>query len=601
MATRERIFDPLQRERMVTQLRGGLQSRTAAELREVARKWGWRLRGTGKVDLVEQLTGYLQDSELMSAATASLPPAQIMLLPWLVGLGSGGDVVHRLRVGLQDGSGIEMTAPEINASLRDLYDRGLLMNGPTGLEASPLYLEWLPPIRAEALRTRVAAPQPAAMTVEWIVDEVQRLLSAIEAEKPLRHRPPASARAPGAPQSRDRFVKPLQPRPGLLDADTLGAWGYKTPDREALAAFLAELLWALQVILVDPTSHIIPVPAKFDEWQRRDPVVQLQLLRTAWLTHPVRYGVDNWNELDMALVQMDRFDFRPEYDWNAVGPLSTAVVGLRQQVLSILHAVQADTWYSFERFCRLISELSRDPLSYGPSGAWCWTDGGKVLRAGNMPFDVWMATYGRVLAALLRGPASWLGFVDVDRKGKELSAVKTLSAVPPGDLLSIPRDALRFVPPDTVIAAKTWKAARLRAILGRIAREVDPQPEMKPDRASTTYRLDALTFRAFLQAGGGANEPIGELAAAGFPLPASSAEKLKRWEARNGRYQLYDDLAVIELAEDMAQAEVETIARLLGARLYEAAPRCLLVLDRDQAPRIVDELRRRGYTPKVTL
>ncbi len=93
-----------------------------------------------------------------------------------------------------------------------------------------------------------------------------------------------------------------------------------------------------------------------------------------------------------------------------------------------------------------------------------------------------------------------------------------------------------------------------------------------------------LTFRVFLQAGGAADEPIRELAANGFPLPAASADKLKRWEARNGRYQLYDDLTVIELAEDMAQAEVEVIARLLGARLYEAAPRCLLVLDRDQAP-----------------
>ena len=93
---------------------------------------------------------------------------------------------------------------------------------------------------------------------------------------------------------------------------------------------------------------------------------------------------------------------------------------------------------------------------------------------------------------------------------------------------------------------------------------------MKPDRASTTYRLDALTFRA--PAGGAADEPIRELAANGFPLPAASADKLKRWEARDGRYQLYDDLAVIELAEDTAQAEVKAIARLLGARLYEAAP-----------------------------
>jgi hypothetical protein len=313
-----------------------------------------------------------------------------------------------------------------------------------------------------------------------------------------------------------------------------------------------------------------------------------------WLMHPAMYGADNWNELDMALVQMKRFDYRPEYGWNPTGPLSTAVLALRQQVMSILQAVQADTWYSFERFCRLISELSRDPLSRGAPETWRWAEGGNALRAANMSFDVWMATYGRMLAALLRGPASWLGFVEVDRRGEDLAAVRVLSAVPPGDLLSVPRDALRFVPPDTVIVAKSWKAARLRPVLSRIAREVTA------DRASTTFRLDPASFRAFLHEGGAAEEPIRELAANGFPLPSASADKLKRWEARNGRYQLYGDLAVIELAEDMAQAEVEAMARRLGARLYEVAPRCLLVLDRDQVPTIVDELRRRGYTPRVT-
>ncbi len=200
----------------------------------------------------------------------------------------------------------------------------------------------------------------------------------------------------------------------------------------------------------------------------------------------------------MALVQIDGFDFRPEYDWSAVGPLSTAVVGIRHQVMSILQAVQPDTWYSFERFCRLISGLSHDPLGYGPSGAWSWTEGGKVLRSGNMPFDMWMGTYGRVLAALLRGPASWLGFVDVARKGKELFHVQGAVGCPARRPSVCPPRRLRFVPPDTVIAAKSWKAARVRSILGRIAREVDPQPEMKPDRASTTYRLDAADLPGIL-------------------------------------------------------------------------------------------------------
>jgi hypothetical protein len=589
MATRERMFEPVQRELMVSQFREGLQARTIADLREAARRWGWPVRGTSKASLAEQLLGYLQDPDIMSAATASLPPEQIVLLAWLVGLGSARDVNRRLQVVLQHASGIKTTTAQANDSLRDLYERCLLLDGPLGLVASPLYLEWLPPIHAEALRATGRVVATPAMTVEWISDEVERLLSAIETEKPPRH-----GLAQGVAQGYDRAGQAVQPRPGLLDRGTLAAWGYNTPDRQSLAALLVELLWATQVIQVDPTAHIIPVPGRFEEWQRQGPVAQLQTLRMTWLTHPVRFGADNWNELDMALGQIERFDYLPVRGWAQQVTLNMAVLVLRQQVMGMLQAVEAGSWYSLERFCRLISELSRDPLGQNTPDTWRWSEGGKMLPPANMPFDVWLATYGRVLAAVLRGPASWLGFVEVDRKGDDLRAFRPLSAVPPGDLLSIPPDALRFAPPDTAIMRKTWKAARLRPVLTQIATEV------AADRTSTTYRLDPAMFRAFLQGGGTAEQPGRELSASGFPLPSETAGKLKRWEARNGRYQLYDDLAVIELAEDMAQAEVEAIARLLGSRLFEVAPRCLLIFDREQAPAIVDELRRRGYTPRVT-
>jgi hypothetical protein len=262
--------------------------------------------------------------------------------------------------------------------------------------------------------------------------------------------------------------------------------------------------------------------------------------------------------------------------------------------MSVLQALQSDTWYSFERFCRLICGLGRDPLSQGAAAVLPLPQGGSVERAKGAPWDMWMATYGRVLAALFQGPARWLGFVEVDEKGDDLIAIQALSAVPPGDLTSIPHDALRFVGSDRLIVSKSWRATRFRPVLSRIAREV------AADQTSATYQLDPASFRAFVDAGGAAEEPIRELAANGFPLPSVMADRVKQWETRHGRYQLYDSLAVIELAEDVAQAEIEAIARLLGSRLYEVAPRCLLVLNRDQAPAIVEELQRRGYTPRIT-
>jgi GAF domain-containing protein len=91
----------------------------------------------------------------------------------------------------------------------------------------------------------------------------------------------------------------------------------------------------------------------------------------------------------------------------------------------------------------------------------------------------------------------------------------------------------------------------------------------------------------------------GQFAAAGFPLPPAMAQQLQTWQARAGRHHLYDNLAAVELSEDVLLAEIQAIAHLLGVPIYQASPRCLLVLEPAAVPRLADELVRRGYTPKV--
>ncbi len=137
----------------------------------------------------------------------------------------------------------------------------------------------------------------------------------------------------------------------------------------------------------------------------------------------------------MALAQRVKgFDLRPALGWSPAPALYMAVLALRQQVMSILQTLQADTWYSFEPLCRLVRELSRDLFSLGAPDAWRWAEDGMFLQPAKMPFDVWMATYGRVLAALFWGPASWLGFVELERRGEE----------PAGDQAVVGRPTRKF-------------------------------------------------------------------------------------------------------------------------------------------------------------
>ena len=138
-----------------------------------------------------------------------------------------------------------------------------------------------------------------------------------------------------------------------------------------------------------------------------------------------------------------------------------------------------------------------------------------------------------------------------------------------------------------------WQTAELRQLLRRIAAET------ARDRETTTFTLAPDAFRGSLAAGLSAEAITAEFAAAGFALPAATATRLRDWQAKAGRHQLYDNLAVIECGEDMHPSEVSALVALSAGMLYPVAPRCLVALNLEAVPALVDDLRRRGYTPQV--
>ncbi len=49
----------------------------------------------------------------------------------------------------------------------------------------------------------------------------------------------------------------------------------------------------------------------------------------------------------------------------------------------------------------------------------------------------------------------------------------------------------------------------------------------------------------------------------------------------------------------MHPSEVSAIVALSAGALYPVSPRCLVALNPEAVPALVDDLRRRGYTPQV--
>ncbi len=210
-----------------------------------------------------------------------------------------------------------------------------------------------------------------------------------------------------------------------------------------------------------------------------------------------------------------------------------------------------------------------------------------------MVLDVWRDTYGKLIEAWLVGPATWLALVEVGHSGDRPIAFRVQGHVPAGEAAALPPDALRFPAPETAVLRNGWQTAELRLLLRRIAAET------ARERETTTFTLAPDAFRGSLAAGLSAESVTADFAAAGFPLPAATAVRLRDWQAKAGRHQLYDNLAVIEFGEDMHPTEVSAIAALAAGVLYPVAPRCLVALNLEAVPALVDDLRRRGYTPQV--
>ena len=82
------------------------------------------------------------------------------------------------------------------------------------------------------------------------------------------------------------------------------------------------------------------------------------------------------------------------------------------------------------------------------------------------------------------------------------------------------------------------------------------------------------------------------------PVPACIEGPLARWWAAYGRVRLYRDLAVVELADDFALAEMRAVSRLDEYLVAEISPR-LIVIREDAVSSLVAEMRAAGYTPRV--
>lgn len=587
-----------EQELWLAELRRLLEATTVQVLRQAARLWGWPLKGTAKADLVEQMAGYLGDSARMAEGVQTLPDEELAVLIWLAALGPSHSSSKQIRSALAEASGIRVSIKAIDAHLQSLANRCLIFYSEYyGNRLPDLYRQWLP--RLDAPKLLVTAPervqQPPPLTLAAITQHAQHLLSAAATEQPA---------ATVAPKSPPKYLagktEAYDPRrPGLIAPETLARWGYNAADEQHLARFLLELLVNAGLLRIVPQQQgaiVAGADPPNQAWELATADERLQRLRRAYWTQP-REGesrLNSWSEWDVVFAQGLGDGMQATGYYASSDQLVQQVQVLGVWLSGLIATLPLDMWYGIESFCKLIYQVQRDPL-IPPSqqSRWQWVVNGELHDAQQMPFDRWMKTYGHLVVAWLTGPATWLLFVQIGHAGDRPAAFRRPRTLPAGEAQQAPPGSLRFMADGMIGLANDWRASDLRRLLRSISVEV------ARDTATTLLRLDAGVFRNTLQSGQDTAAVSQTFTAAGFPLPPPVLETLQTWQRRAGRYQLYEQMAVVEFGEDVSPEELRAICRLSNAEFYQPGPRCLIFPDPQVAPGLIEELRRRGYTPQV--
>ncbi len=582
------------------QLRAFLADITVQGLRQAARRWNWPLRGTAKAEIVEQLVERLVDPVQMQRVVQALPPDAREVLAWLATLDQDKSAPRRIEAAVNVGAGRTLDLGAVNSILVDLASGCLVFNrGNLGYQTPTVYDLWLP--RVEATRLRRDAPPTASrvMTRTDLLQAADVLLTAIEVEHPIVQPSPSLPLSVGSGQRQET----ISPAPGLLAPELLIRWGFGQPAEHQLAQFLVEQLINSGLVQAEQAGRqglrLKPAELKAS-WDQADAAARLGHLRGAALgmaLSPTRL-LGSWTELSLALPAVEHFTLRAisYYGSTSTGQVAYSVNALRTEVVDLLLGLEAGTWYDLDRLDMLFYQVLRDPLNAAQrqgGGYLRWFQGTSALDPQQMPVQTWRQTYGQLWRAVLAGPACWLQIVELGFDGERWVAVRVPPAEVVGEARPAPPDALGFAENEFLLIRTSRWMGELRRLALLIASEVAQRPDVR------VFRLSPAALRATLRRGLSVPDVAGQFAAAGFPLPAAMAQQLQSWQARAGRHHLYDNLAAVELSEDVLLAEIQAIAHLLGVPVYQASPRCLLVLEPAAVPTLADELVRRGYTPKV--
>lgn len=633
-----------------------LEQMTVAQMRMIAQRRGWSLKGTLKDDLVTQTAEYLLAGNNQPEWLKGLQADERNLLAALHTLfGLDGDNAFSI-----EQSHLELAWKNLVALDRKV-DKGRLLMAREGLQQygilypcqehfgpaphyhtlTPLVDETLPltPIGTHLKKlasfeiSRTAAPplpylqQVAHMAQHVAAGQTLRLAAPVWEAHPRAAELPWVGRWPHVASEVDKqanvppyqlnyrpptLLVPLNPT--LLATDSLGPLLQVIPDQHQLETLVFTLLVAgvlrpreengLEIVLDEMVwNEVVALP----------PPEQFLALFSTWLhSHgdmvDVRRLLRDQPELRLwRLAQLEvSFDNFLEDLREARHLLVRLLRGLAYQPTA------GSSWYSLNSLLEKVGEWRPDCYhTFTAPTQWGFQRAGRNLSYHDQ--QAWRSTYGRMIQAVLSGPLYWMGLVNlslatgrqkprsdqpVTREilGFQLTEVGRWVLAPhlyepPAQVRNLKEEkgSITWLGKDTVQVKPGQGVARSFGLLSRLG-EATGQP--------FTYRLTGPGLEAAFAQGQRPADLARQLAEEGAPLPAANLAYLEELYGRYGHIHLYEGLTVIELADDMALAELRAAGLLGDALVHEFSPR-LIVIKESEVDGLVEKLIGRSYTPRV--
>ncbi|GIK42702.1 MAG: hypothetical protein BroJett011_65350 [Chloroflexota bacterium] len=630
------------RQRDLKKLYLALEQLKVQELRDLAKKRNWTVKGTSKADLARQIGEYIVQPEEIEKARRSLDEEHRQVLRALVVLGHDENLqladierVAKVWGNLKSykklatyTSHLSEAGLALPASAMGLYslDAGVV---PRALASK------LPPLLAEVISSHANRPPDSTATELRLADpsglvrqanQVALLLE--QTAPPLRTpipRPrlekfyPALAEWDYDPAEILKLSQRSNLQPYAQDVVlTVPAPAWSLPDEtvarlapiagdEARLEFIFALLVAAGLFY--PGSPVTVWPEIKEQYHRQTEVAQRAILARAY------FLMLNWSELWDLLRANSALQLRRAWNHPYFKPptLAANLTRFRQLILRTLACLPDGEWVALENLHSLFRAVwpsfdghSTQPYyGYGALSPWSLTYHGRDLKSGDK--EGWHAAQGAFIRRLISGPLHWLGLADLSLKNGVLIAARfhgladlywdreetpvsphtvITPATPPAEAVKMDESSIT-VDPAAI-------SAQAHSLLDQIARLDQALP------GRFVYRLDAQAAHQAFEKGVTLADILHDWEQSlALPLPQTLRSQLESWWRAYGQVRIYDDVTVIEFGDDYALTEMKAVTSLGQHLIAELSPR-LVLIPKAAVGSLTAELEKAGYTPKQT-